>query len=36
LACGDVGDGAMMEWRKIVETVSSHFATDRDGKAVMV
>ena len=28
LACGDVGDGAMLDWRQIVQTVGTHFATD--------
>ncbi len=34
LACGDVGDGAMMDWRQVVETVGARSATDHAGKAV--
>jgi len=31
LACGDVGDGAMMDWREIAGHIESHLKLEKDG-----
>jgi len=34
LACGDVGDGAMREWREVVGVIEESLGLKRDGAEV--